>query len=106
MHKNLNEFEIRRDPTMDYGVGCLERLIESHILIMEKMASSHFLRYFHLILILLAGNEDMHKRLDEFEIRPDPTAGFHDNRKFYNLKNGVASFSRLFDNVLGSQKTS
>ena len=22
MHKGLIEFEIRRDPTMDYGVGC------------------------------------------------------------------------------------
>ena len=22
IHKSLNEFEIRRDPTMDYGVGC------------------------------------------------------------------------------------
>ena len=22
IHKNFNEFEIRRDPTMDYGVGC------------------------------------------------------------------------------------
>ena len=22
IHKSLTEFEIRRDPTMDYGVGC------------------------------------------------------------------------------------
>ena len=22
IHEGLNEFEIRRDPTMDYGVGC------------------------------------------------------------------------------------
>ena len=22
VYKSLNEFEIRRDPTMDYGVGC------------------------------------------------------------------------------------
>ena len=22
IHKSLNEFEIRRDPTMDYGVAC------------------------------------------------------------------------------------
>ena len=22
IHKSLNEFKIRRDPTMDYGVGC------------------------------------------------------------------------------------
>ena len=38
----------------------------------------------------------MHKSLDEFEIRPDPTTGFHGNRWCYNLKNGVATFSRLF----------
>ena len=47
IHKSLNEFEIRRDPTMDYGVGCpgaSEK--KSHRLIMEKMTSSHFLCYF------------------------------------------------------------
>ena len=38
----------------------------------------------------------MHKSLDEFEIRPDLTTGFHGNRKRYNLKNGVATFSWLF----------
>ena len=35
---------------------------------------------FHLILFILAGNEDMHKSLNEFEIWPDPTTGFHGNR--------------------------
>ena len=38
----------------------------------------------------------MHRSLDEFEIRPDPTTGFHGNRYRYNLKNGVTPFSRLF----------
>ena len=33
--------------------------------------SSHLLRYFDWILFIFAGNEDMHKNLDEFEIRPD-----------------------------------
>ena len=42
----------------------------------------------------------MHKSLDEFEIQPDPTTGFHGNRLCYNLKNGVATFSRLF--LMGS----
>ena len=42
----------------------------------------------------------MHKSLNEFEIRPDPTTGFHGNRQCYNLKNGVATFSRLF--LMGS----
>ena len=61
-------------------LAALDRLKKSHRLIMEKMTSSHFLRYFSLILFILAGNEDMHKSLDEFEIRPDPTTGFHGNR--------------------------
>ena len=42
----------------------------------------------------------MHKSLDEFEIRPDPTTGFHGNRYCYNLKTGVGPFSRLF--LMGS----
>ena len=28
------------------------------------------------ILFILAGNEDMHKSLDEFEFRPDPTTDY------------------------------
>ena len=39
-----------------------------------------FFVIFHLILFILAGNEDKHKSLDEFEIRPYPTTGFHGNR--------------------------
>ena len=42
----------------------------------------------------------MHKSLDEFEIRPDPTTGFHGNRYCYNLKNSVATFSWLL--LMGS----
>ena len=29
---------------------------------------------------MFAGNEDMYKSLNEFEIRPDATTGFHGNR--------------------------
>ena len=32
------------------------------------------------ILFMLAGNDNIHESLDEFDIRLDPTAGFHDNR--------------------------
>ena len=39
-----------------------------------------FSAIFHLILFILAGNEDMHESLDEFEIGPDPTTGFRGNR--------------------------
>ena len=29
---------------------------------------------------MLADNDNIHDSLDEFDIRPDPTAGFHGNR--------------------------
>ena len=38
----------------------------------------------------------MHKSLDEIEIRPDATTGFHGNRQGYSGKNGVITFSRTF----------
>ena len=37
-----------------------------------------------------------HKSLDEFEIRPDATTGFHGNRECYNVKNSVITFARTF----------
>ena len=56
-------------------LAALERLKKIPIYILEKRTSSHFLRYSYLILFILAGNEDMHKNSDEFEIRPYPTTG-------------------------------
>ena len=44
--------------------------------IMGKTTSSHFSVVFDRILFILAGNEDMHKSLDEFEFRPDPTTDY------------------------------
>ena len=32
------------------------------------------------ILFILAGNDNIHESLDQFEIRPDSTSGFHGNR--------------------------
>ena len=29
---------------------------------------------------MLADNDNIHESLNEFDIRPDPTAGFHGNR--------------------------
>ena len=45
----------------------------SHRVIMGKTASSRFLNAFDQILFILAGNDDMHESLDEFEIWPDST---------------------------------
>ena len=50
---------------------------------------------------MLAGNENMHRSLDEFEIRPDLTTGFHGNRLCYNLKKRRCSFfSVVLDGIL------
>ena len=38
----------------------------------------------------------MHKSLNEFEIQPDATTGFHGNRYGYSWKNDVITFSRRF----------
>ena len=49
----------------------------SHRVIMGKTASSRFLeRFFEQILFILAGNDDMHESLDEFEIWPDSTTDY------------------------------
>ena len=55
---SLKFCEIRLCPT---ELAALERLKKSHRLTMEKILSSHFSAIFHLILFILAGNEDMLK---------------------------------------------
>ena len=46
----------------------------SHRVIMEKtVLPLFFSAVFHPILFILAGNDDMHKSLEEFEIQPDQT---------------------------------
>ena len=47
---------------------------------MGKMCHHIFSAIFDWILFILAGNEDMYKSLNEFEIRLDATTGFHGNR--------------------------
>ena len=63
---------------------------------MGKTMSSHFLRFFDWPLFIFAGNEDMHKSLNEFKIRPDATIGFHGNRYIYRWKKGVITLSQTF----------
>ena len=48
----------------------------SHRVIMGKTASSRFLKCFDQILFILAGNDDMHESLEEFEIWPDSTTHY------------------------------
>ena len=47
---------------------------------MGKMMSPLFLAVLDRILFIFAGNDNIHESLDEFEIWPDPTTGFHGNR--------------------------
>ena len=47
---------------------------------MGKTKSTLFLSFLDRILFILAGNDNINESLDEFEMRPDPTAGFHGNR--------------------------
>ena len=61
-------------------LAALECLKKFHRLLMEKMTFDIFPAIFHLVLFILADNEDMHNSLDDFEIWPDPTTGFHGNR--------------------------
>ena len=41
-----------------------------------KTVSSHFLNVFDRIHFILAGNDDIHKSLNEFEILRDPTMDY------------------------------
>ena len=47
---------------------------------MGKMMSPLFSAVLNLILFILAGNDNIHESLDEFEIRLDPNTVFHGNR--------------------------
>ena len=58
--------------------------------------SSHFLRYFDWIFFIFAGNEDMYRSLNEFEIQPDATTGFHDNNRVTVGKTVLSHFLESF----------
>ena len=79
MHESFDEFEIWPDSTTDYRVRCpCEK--NSIDLQWGKRCHHIFSSIFDWILFIFADNEDMHKSLNEFEIWPDATTGFHDNR--------------------------
>ena len=68
MHKSLDEFEFRPDPTTDYGVSCPSA---------SKNRRQHFFSVaIDPILFKLTGNEDVHNILEEFEFRPDRTTDY------------------------------
>ena len=68
-------------PALGFGPDWIRTLVSmatdsSHRVIMGKTASPRFLGCFDRILFILAGNDDIQKSLDEFEIRPDPTTDY------------------------------
>ena len=60
MYKSLDEFEIHWFPWQQIGLQC------------EKRCHHIFLNIFDRIHFILAGNDDIHKSLNEFEIWRDP----------------------------------
>ena len=80
MHDSLVELEIWRDSTTDCGVSCprIRTLVamatySSNRVIIGKMVLPLFSAVFHPILFILAGNNNMHDSLVEFEIWRDST---------------------------------
>ena len=69
MHKSLNEFEIRPDATSGFH-GNIKGLQ------WEKRRHHVFSKVLDRINFILAGNDDIHKSLNEFEIRRDPTMDY------------------------------
>ena len=69
--------------------------------------SSHFLCY-DRIHFIFAGNEDMYKSLNEFEIRPDATTGFHGNHSYNgeNVSTLAPSFLIVSSSYLQVTRTS
>ena len=57
---------------------------------MGKRCLHFFSAFLDRILFILAGNDNIHESLDEFEIWPDPTAGFHGNIYGYDEKRTVS----------------
>ena len=78
MHESSEEFEIRPDTTTE--LAALERLKKSTQLHGEKWCCHIFTAVLDRTHFILACNTDIHESLDEFEIWPNPTTGFHGKR--------------------------
>ena len=66
MYRSLNEFEIQPDATTGFPWQQIG-------LQWEKRCYHIFSKVFDRIHFILAGNDDIHKGLNEFEIWRDPT---------------------------------
>ena len=71
-----SKFDQIKPSTMQLAALDRRQVIPIYRLIIEGTSSSHFSTVFDSILFILACNENIHKSLDEFEFRPDPTTGY------------------------------
>ena len=69
MHESLDEFQFRLDTFTDSRVICSWASEKSMYNVVNTLAPSFFDRIF----FILAGKEDNHNILDEFEFQPDST---------------------------------
>ena len=70
-------FAVRPDPTTDCGVSCPRASRKKkHRHIIGKTMIPLCLSCFDQIFFILTGNDDMHKSLDELEIRPYQTTKY------------------------------
>ena len=74
---NLNKFEFQPDRTTNYGVSCPSASKKFPLrLIMGNCSLHASLFIFYRIVIKVAGNQDRHKSLHEFDFGPDQTTYF------------------------------
>ena len=71
-------FSLIGPPTAE--LAALECLKNPHRLIIGKGCLHFFSAVLDRILFILAGNDNIHESLEEFEIWLDLTTGFHGNR--------------------------
>ena len=76
MHKILDEFEFRQIGPLTTELAALERLKNPHRLIMGKWCRHASLFIFERIIIKVAGNQEKHKSLVEFDFGPNQTTHF------------------------------
>ena len=79
MNENLDGFELWPDSTTELAAPEYMKKYPIDLLWLKR-CHHIFSTIFNWIIFIFAGNEDMRKRLDEFEIRPDATTGFHGKR--------------------------
>ena len=61
--------------SLNFGqIQPLVSMVTDRVMKEKKRCLHFFSAVFHLFLFILAGNDDMHDSLEEFEFRPDLTA--------------------------------